>query len=158
MVLGGGTGGTLVANRLRRALDPGDAAIVVVDHDNRHVYQPGLLFVPFGLGEALPLAEALGLTRESAYQVLAATPLAAQAERRRPSLESGEYPPRFPLALAGKDARLIAEAAAAAGADLRVTAAAGSWLADAEDTGAGGRDYVAVLETILAGRVRASRQ
>ena len=47
VVLGGGTGGTLVANRLRRMLD--DAHIVVVDRDNRHVYQPGLLFVPFGL-------------------------------------------------------------------------------------------------------------
>jgi sulfide:quinone oxidoreductase len=48
VVLGGGTGGTLVANRLRRAVAPGDE-IVVVDRDDRHLYQPGLLFVPFGL-------------------------------------------------------------------------------------------------------------
>ena len=28
----------------------GDSAhITVVDHDDRHVYQPGMLFVPFGL-------------------------------------------------------------------------------------------------------------
>jgi sulfide:quinone oxidoreductase len=48
VVLGGGTGGTMVANRLRRRL--GDQAeIHVVDRDDRHVYQPGLLFVPFGL-------------------------------------------------------------------------------------------------------------
>jgi len=47
VVLGGGTGGTLTANRLRRALP--DAHITVVDQDDRHVYQPGLLFVPFGL-------------------------------------------------------------------------------------------------------------
>jgi sulfide:quinone oxidoreductase len=47
-ILGGGTGGTLVANRLRRRLDAG-AEIVVVDRDDAHVYQPGLLFVPFGL-------------------------------------------------------------------------------------------------------------
>jgi sulfide:quinone oxidoreductase len=45
VVLGAGTGGTLVANRLRRAY--GDAAeIVVVDRDDRHLYQPALLFVP----------------------------------------------------------------------------------------------------------------
>ena len=37
-----------MANRLRRALGD-DAEIVVVDRDDRHVYQPGLLFVPFGL-------------------------------------------------------------------------------------------------------------
>ena len=49
VILGGGTGGTLTANRLRRMFPAGDMAITVVDQDNRHVYQPGLLFVPFGL-------------------------------------------------------------------------------------------------------------
>jgi sulfide:quinone oxidoreductase len=49
VVLGGGTGGTLVANRLRRHYDQDDATITVVDRDDSHVYQPGLLFVPFGL-------------------------------------------------------------------------------------------------------------
>lgn len=50
VILGGGTGGTIAANRLRRRLD--DAEIHVVDRDDRHVYQPGLLFVPFGLAQA----------------------------------------------------------------------------------------------------------
>ncbi len=49
VILGGGTGGTLVANRLRKAVDVDDLDITVVDQDNRHIYQPGLLFVPFGL-------------------------------------------------------------------------------------------------------------
>jgi sulfide:quinone oxidoreductase len=49
VVLGGGTGGTMVANRLRRRFDEDEAEIHVVDRDDRHVYQPGLLFVPFGL-------------------------------------------------------------------------------------------------------------
>jgi sulfide:quinone oxidoreductase len=49
VILGGGTGGTLVANRLRRLYSEADADIVVVDQDDDHVYQPGLLFVPFGL-------------------------------------------------------------------------------------------------------------
>jgi sulfide:quinone oxidoreductase len=49
VILGGGTGGTLVANRLRRVTDADQLEIVVVDLDDRHVYQPGLLFVPFGL-------------------------------------------------------------------------------------------------------------
>ena len=51
VVLGGGTGGTLVANRLRRDYPVGEAEITVVDQDDRHVYQPGLLFVPFGLAD-----------------------------------------------------------------------------------------------------------
>ena len=49
MILGGGTGGTMTANRLRRRFDADEAEIHVVDRDDRHVYQPGLLFVPFGL-------------------------------------------------------------------------------------------------------------
>jgi sulfide:quinone oxidoreductase len=49
VVLGGGTGGTLVANRLRRRFGEDELAITVVDQDDRHVYQPGLLFVPFGM-------------------------------------------------------------------------------------------------------------
>jgi sulfide:quinone oxidoreductase len=51
VILGGGTGGTLTANRLRRDLGAA-SEIVVVDQDNCHVYQPGLLFVPFGLTRA----------------------------------------------------------------------------------------------------------
>jgi sulfide:quinone oxidoreductase len=51
VVLGGGTGGTMVANRLRRRFSPDEAEIHVVDRDDRHVYQPGLLFVPFGLAD-----------------------------------------------------------------------------------------------------------
>src|SRR6187200_1362999 len=49
VILGGGTGGTLTANRLRRLFSTSELAITVVDQDDRHVYQPGLLFVPFGL-------------------------------------------------------------------------------------------------------------
>jgi sulfide:quinone oxidoreductase len=51
VILGGGTGGTMTANRLRRRFEADEAEIHVVDRDDRHVYQPGLLFVPFGLAQ-----------------------------------------------------------------------------------------------------------
>ncbi|MEU5266756.1 FAD/NAD(P)-binding oxidoreductase [Amycolatopsis sp. NPDC021455] len=51
VILGGGTGGTLAANRLCRDFGEG-AQITVVDRDDDHVYQPGLLFVPFGTADA----------------------------------------------------------------------------------------------------------
>jgi 3-hydroxyisobutyrate dehydrogenase-like beta-hydroxyacid dehydrogenase len=101
------------------------------------------------LGEALALADGLGLSRDAAFEILASTPVAAQAERRRPSLEAGEFPPRFSLSLARKDADLVAEAAATAGVDLRLAAAARSWLREAEETGLGESDYSAVLARIL---------
>jgi sulfide:quinone oxidoreductase len=48
LILGGGTAGTMVANKLRRKLDRARWQITVVDQDDRHVYQPGFLFLPFG--------------------------------------------------------------------------------------------------------------
>ena len=101
------------------------------------------------LGEAMVLAGRLGLSRESVFEVLAATPLAAQAERRRPQIDSGGYPVRFSLALALKDADLILEAAAASGADLRLAEAARAWLHDADEAGWGDRDYSAILSFML---------
>ena len=50
LILGGGTGGTLCANRLRRMFEPEELSITVVDENDDHLYQPGLLFVPFGTG------------------------------------------------------------------------------------------------------------
>ena len=51
VILGAGTGGTLAANRLRKKYSTAELEIDIVDQDNQHVYQPGLLFVPFGLTE-----------------------------------------------------------------------------------------------------------
>ncbi len=48
VILGAGTAGTIMANLLRRRLDPAFWAITVIDRDNDHYYQPGFLFVPFG--------------------------------------------------------------------------------------------------------------
>jgi sulfide:quinone oxidoreductase len=47
VILGAGTAGTIVANRMRRRLGA-DWAITVVDPSETHLYQPGLLFLPFG--------------------------------------------------------------------------------------------------------------
>lgn len=49
-ILGGGTAGTIVANRMRRELGA-DWRILVVDPELNHLYQPGLLFLPFGGSE-----------------------------------------------------------------------------------------------------------
>ena len=48
LVLGGGTAGTMAANKLRRVLPLTDWSITVVDSDDAHRYQPGYLFIPFG--------------------------------------------------------------------------------------------------------------
>jgi 3-hydroxyisobutyrate dehydrogenase-like beta-hydroxyacid dehydrogenase len=101
------------------------------------------------LGEALALARSLGLSSDAAFEVLAVTPLGAQAERRRPSIEADDYPTRFALSMARKDADLIRDAAEAVGVELRLGTAARAWLAEAEKAGWGDRDYSAVLAHIL---------
>ena len=53
VILGAGTAGTVMANRLarslRRDIAAGTTRITIVDQDPVHVYQPGLLFIPFGV-------------------------------------------------------------------------------------------------------------
>jgi sulfide:quinone oxidoreductase len=48
VILGGGTAGTMAANKLRRRLPRTDWRVTVVDRDDVHHYQPGYLFLPFG--------------------------------------------------------------------------------------------------------------
>ena len=52
VILGAGTGGTLAANRLRKKYKRDELQIDIVDQNNQHVYQPGLLFIPFGLTDS----------------------------------------------------------------------------------------------------------
>ncbi len=49
LILGGGTAGTMVANRMSHNLDPNTWNIVVVDRDDQHQYQPGYSFIPFNI-------------------------------------------------------------------------------------------------------------
>lgn len=48
VVLGYGAGGTMVATKMREKLNH-DWKITVIDRDRQHHYQPGWLFIPFGI-------------------------------------------------------------------------------------------------------------
>ena len=49
LILGAGTAGTMVANKLNHVLDPDQWKITIVDQEETHYYQPGFLFIPFGV-------------------------------------------------------------------------------------------------------------
>lgn len=51
VILGAGCAGTMIANKLRAKLREKEWQITLIDKDNNHVYQPGLLFLPFGIYE-----------------------------------------------------------------------------------------------------------
>lgn len=105
-----------------------------------------LFSVIAGLGEALALADRLGLEREQAFEVIGVTGLGPTLERRRNQIERDEYPPRFKLSLAHKDAELVVEA----DPDLRGARAALSWLDEAMDAGLENDDYSVVLREIMS--------
>jgi 3-hydroxyisobutyrate dehydrogenase-like beta-hydroxyacid dehydrogenase len=104
-----------------------------------------------GLGEALALADALGLERSSVLDVLEGSNLSPVVRSKRESIEADRYPPRFKLSLAAKDLALVTQAAADAGLELRGAASTRSWFEEAEVAGQGDEDYSAVVRTILGG-------
>lgn len=57
LILGGGTAGTMAANKLRAQYSPEELSITVVDHDDEHHYQPGYLFLPFGIYDTKKIVE-----------------------------------------------------------------------------------------------------
>jgi sulfide:quinone oxidoreductase len=49
VILGHGTGGTIIAIKMRQLLPEKEWQITVIDRDWQHHYQPGWLFIPFGI-------------------------------------------------------------------------------------------------------------
>ena len=49
LILGAGTSGTIMANKLTPVLDNREWQITIVDKDELHHYQPGYLFIPFNI-------------------------------------------------------------------------------------------------------------
>ena len=49
LILGAGTAGTMMLNKLLPVLDSKEWQITIVDKEETHYYQPGFLFLPFGI-------------------------------------------------------------------------------------------------------------
>jgi 3-hydroxyisobutyrate dehydrogenase-like beta-hydroxyacid dehydrogenase len=109
------------------------------------------------LGEALALAQGLGLDRAKVLDLLVESPIAVTAKGKRSNIEGGGYKPNFKLGLAAKDMRLVAEAAQDAGIELKVAQAARAWLEEADAAGLSELDYSAVIPQILGEGERLSR-
>ena len=48
VIVGAGTAGTMMANKLRKSLSKKEWEITILDKSKTHYYQPGFLFIPFG--------------------------------------------------------------------------------------------------------------
>jgi sulfide:quinone oxidoreductase len=104
VILGGGTGGTLVANRLHRHFKhaTGEQAvqITVVDQDDHHLYQPGLLFVPFGLAMHSEIVRPRRAQLQPGIEFIEAGIDHVDKDRDLVVLESGEHLPYDLLVIA----------------------------------------------------------
>jgi sulfide:quinone oxidoreductase len=99
LILGGGTGGTLTANRLRKHY--GDSAeITVIDRDDRHVYQPGLLFVPFGMANPARLVRSRRAQLHDGIEFRLAGVESIETAHNSVNLADGEAVPYDVLAIA----------------------------------------------------------
>jgi sulfide:quinone oxidoreductase len=61
LILGAGTGGTIMANKMRKILARTEWAITVVEKQTNHYYQPGFLFLPFGYYEKKDIIKPTGI-------------------------------------------------------------------------------------------------
>lgn len=100
------------------------------------------------LGEALSLGESLGLKRGTLLDALADSPIGPIVAAKRANVESGQFAPTFKLRHAAKDLRLVTEAAAARGRELKQARANRAWLDEAAEGGAADLDFSAVVATI----------
>jgi 3-hydroxyisobutyrate dehydrogenase-like beta-hydroxyacid dehydrogenase len=100
------------------------------------------------LGEALALADRLGVDQKDVFDVLVGSPIGVTARSKRNHVTSGRYPPNFKLRLAVKDQDIVHETATRLGLELRVAEAARSWFQDAAAKGLGEMDHSAVVALI----------
>jgi 3-hydroxyisobutyrate dehydrogenase-like beta-hydroxyacid dehydrogenase len=100
------------------------------------------------LGEALSLGESLELKRDALLDTLVYSPIGPIVKAKRANVESGAFAPSFKLRHAAKDLRLVMEAAAARGRELKQARADREWLDEAAERGAADLDFSAVVATI----------
>ncbi len=89
VILGAGTGGTTLANRVRRKLST-DWAITVVDPSETHLYQPGLLFLPFGAEDEAAMQKPRARTLHDGIAWVQAKVERVEPDRRVVHVSTGE--------------------------------------------------------------------
>jgi sulfide:quinone oxidoreductase len=99
VILGAGTAGTMVANRMRARL-PDDWAVVIVDPAGQHLYQPGLLFLPFGAHDESRMMRPRVRTLDRAVDWQQTSVNAVDTGRRAVSLANGTALPYDLLVIA----------------------------------------------------------
>lgn len=89
LILGAGTAGTMMANKLHKALDSDEWNITIVDQFKTHYYQPGFLFIPFGIYNREDVVKAKSDFIPAGVNVIYSAIDRIEAEENRVHLDGG---------------------------------------------------------------------
>ena len=92
VILGAGCAGTMAANKLRRQLDREEWSITIIDKDDRHVYQPGLLFIPFGVYKADEIVRSRSEFISKGINFVVDEIIAVDVDKQEVETTAGSYP------------------------------------------------------------------
>src|SRR3972149_5117912 len=81
LVIGGGIGGIVAANRLRKAL-PRPDRVVLVEREEQHVFQPSLLWVMTGARDPRAVARPLRRMVREGVDIVSGVVTSLDADRR----------------------------------------------------------------------------
>ena len=89
LILGGGTAGTIMANKMRKDLSRDEWDITIVDQFKTHYYQPGFLFIPFGMYKEKDVLKPKGDFFPAGTNVIYSMVDRIQGEKNQVLLENG---------------------------------------------------------------------
>jgi sulfide:quinone oxidoreductase len=90
VILGGGTAGTMMANKMRKVLDREEWDITIVEKHRTHYYQPGFLFIPFGIYSSEDVIKPKGDFFPVGVQVIYSEIDVIQADENKVTLANGQ--------------------------------------------------------------------
>lgn len=89
LILGGGTAGTIMANKMRKDLPREEWDITIVDQYKTHYYQPGFLFIPFGMYREKDVVKPKGDFFPTGTNVIYSTVDRIEGEKNQVLLDNG---------------------------------------------------------------------
>ena len=93
LILGAGTAGTMMASHLTKKLNRNEWRIQIVDQSERHYYQPGFLFYPFGQYNESDIVRKIDDLIPKGVQIIRAKIDRIAGEENKVYLNSGETLP-----------------------------------------------------------------
>jgi len=119
LILGAGTAGTIMANHLRKKVDRAEWKITIVDKEGNHYYQPGFLFMPFGIYSEEDVVKPKRKYVGQGVEYLEATIDRIEADSNQVHLQSGDILAYDVLIVATGTAPVPEETEGMTGADWR---------------------------------------